>query len=162
LYKGFERKCLPLEKKKMLLNISQDFSDKREEINELVGKPFNLEERQELQKTSIHELPVTAASIEIYNLLVLNEGQAQKHCNIEMRPKGVLISFRAAGETYSLVIPFYKLKIYKGRAEEYSFYKDQYFIKVHAGAGQAEVHSFIKKLRHYKADKALPRIEDQE
>lgn len=144
----------------MLLNISRDFSEKREEINELVGKPFSLAERQELEKTSLHDLPVTAASIEIYNLLVLNEGQSS--CNLEMRPKGVLLSFRAAGETYSLVIPFFKLKIYKGRAEEYSFYKDNYFIKVHAGKNQPEVHSFIKKLRHYKAEKALPRIEDQE
>ena len=144
----------------MLLNISRDFGDKREEINELVGKPFNLAERKELQGTSLHELPVTAASIEIYNLLVLNEGQT--NCNLEMRSKGVLISFRAAGETYSLVIPFYKLKIYKGRAEEYSFYKDKHFIKVFAGADQPEVHEFIKKLRHYKADQALPRIEDQE
>lgn len=144
----------------MLLNISRDFSDKREEINELVGKPFNLAERKELKSTSLHALPVTAASIEIYNLLVLNEGPTD--CSLEMRSKGILISFRAAGETYSLVIPFFKLKIYKGRAEEYSFYKDNHFIKVHAGAGQPEVHRFIKKLRHYKADKALPRIEDQE
>ena len=144
----------------MLLNISRDFNDKREEINELVGKPFSLTERQELQNTSLHGLPVTAASIEIYNLLVLNEGQS--NCSLEMRPKGLLISFRAAGESYSLVIPFFKLKIYKGRAEEYSFYKDNYFIKVHAGSDQVEVHSFIKKLRHYKADQALPRIEDQE
>lgn len=151
---------LTFRKKTMLLNISRDFSEKREEINELVGKPFTLQERQKLESTSLNELMVTAASIEIYNLLVLNEGNSQ--CNLEMRPKGVIISFKAASETYSLVIPFYKLKIYKGRAEEYSFYKDNYFIKVRAGAEEAEVHAFIKKLRNYKADKALPRIEDQE
>lgn len=151
---------LTFRKKKMLLNISRDFSEKREEINELVGKPFTLEERQKLEGITLNNLIITAASIEIYNLLVLNEGQS--HCNLEIRPKGVLMSFRAAGETYSLVIPFYKLKIYKGRAEEYSFYKDNNFIKVRAGTEQAEVHSFIKKLRHYKADKALPRIEDQD
>lgn len=144
----------------MLLNISKDFNEKREDINEIVGRPFTLSERQQLKTTSLHNLPVTAASIEIYNLLVLNEGQS--NCSLEMRPKGVLISFRAAGETYSLIIPFFKLKIYKGRAEEYSFYKDNHFIKVHAGAEQTEVHSFIKKLRHYKADRALPRIEDQD
>ena len=144
----------------MLLNISKDFSEKRKEINELVGKPFNLEERENLDSTSLHNLIITAASIEIYNLLVLNEGNS--HCNLEMRPKGVIMSFRAATESYSLIIPFFKLKIYKGRAEEYSFYKDNYFIKIRAGAEESEVHAFIKKLRHYKADKALPRIEDQD
>lgn len=151
---------LTFRKKKMLLNISRDFSEKREEINALVGKPFNLEERKKFEGITIHKLIITAASIEIYNLLVLNQGQS--HCNLEMRPKGILMSFRAAGETYSLVIPFYKLKIYKGRAEEYSFYKDNHFIKIRAGADEADVHSFIKKLRRYKADKALPRIEDQD
>ena len=144
----------------MLLNISRDFSTKREEINDLAGKPFSLSQRQELGGTILQDLPVTTASIEIYNLLVLNEGQS--NCSLEMRSKGILISFKAAGETYSLVIPFYKLKIYKGRAEEYSFYKDNYFIKIYAGSNEAEIHKFIKKLRHYKADQALPRIEDQE
>lgn len=144
----------------MLLNISRDFTQKREEINELTGKPFSLEERKKLDGSILTDLTITAASIEIYNLLVLNQGES--YCNIEMRPKGVIISFRAAGETYALVIPFYKLKIYKGKAEEYSFYKDNHFIKVQAGATETHVHSFIKKLRHYKADKALPRIEDQE
>ena len=143
----------------MLVNISKDFSEKREEINDLIGKAFSLDQRKELEGTSLHNLIITAASIEIYNLLVLNEGQSR--CNLEMRPKGVILSFRAGRETYSLVIPFYKLKIYKGRSEEYSFYKDNYFIKIKAGAEEKEIHAFIKKLRHYKADKALPRIEDQ-
>lgn len=144
----------------MLLNISRDFNTKREEINELVGKPFSLSDRKSLGNTGLHNLPVTAASIEIYNLLVLNEGQS--NCSIEIRSKGVLISFKSAGESYSLIIPFFKLKIYKGKAEEYSFYKDNYFIKIYAGSEQTEVHKFVKKLRHYKAEKALPRIEDQE
>ncbi|NJW54182.1 hypothetical protein [Salinimicrobium oceani] len=143
----------------MLFNISKDFSEKREEINDLVGKPFSLEERKKLDGVSLQNLTITAASIEIYNLLVLNEGNSQ--CHLEIRPKGVIISFRAATESYSLVIPFFKLKIYKGRAEEYSFYKDNYFIKIWAGAEDKELHAFIKKLRHYKADKALPRIEDE-
>lgn len=144
----------------MLINISQDFKEKREEINQLIGKAFPLEERKALEGTILKNIPITASSIEIYNLLVLNEGNSQ--CSIEIRPKGVMITFKAGGETYSLVIPFYKLKIYKGRSEEYSFYKDNYFIKVWAGANEHEVHAFIRKLRHYKADKALPRVDDQE
>ena len=146
-------------KKSMLVNISRDFSEKREEINEMIGKAFSLDQRKELGGTSLQNLPITATSIEIYNLLVLNQGYS--NCNLEIRPKGVMISFRAGGETYGLVIPFYKLKIYKGRSEEYSFYKDHHFIKVKAGAGEHDVHAFIKKLRHYKADKALPRVDDQ-
>ncbi len=142
----------------MLINISEGFSEKREEIDALVGKPFTLEQRQKHEKTSITGLFITAASIDIYNLLVLNEGNSQ--CSIEMRPKGIIISFRVKNDTFSLIIPFYKLKIYKGKAEEYSFYKDHYFIKIWAGAAEAEIHAFLKKVRNFKADNAGPRVED--
>ena len=143
----------------MLLNISHDYTEKKGQIDELVGKPFNLEERKKLAGISLRDIPVTAASIDLYNLMVLNE--TQTFCNLEMRHKGLIISFRVKDDTYSLVIPYYKLKIYKGRAEEYSFYKDKYFVKIWAGAKEADVHSFVKKIRHYKADQALPRIEDE-
>jgi len=142
----------------MLLNLSHDLQKKQEQISAEVGKPFDLEARKKFEGISLTEIPVTAASIDLYNLMVLNESQV--FCSIEMRPKGVIISFRAKTDMYSLVIPFYKLKIYKGRAEEYSFYKDHYFIKIWAGAGQAETHAFVKKLKNYQADTAHPRIED--
>jgi hypothetical protein len=143
----------------MLLNLSHNYSEKRSEIERSVGKPFDLETRKKLDGSSLRDVPITAASIDLYNLLVLNE--APTTCNLEMRTKGLIISFQVKKDTYSLVIPYYKLKIYKGRAEEYSFYKDKYFIKILAGAKEKEIHAFVKKLRHYKADQALPRIEDE-
>lgn len=142
----------------MLLNVSNNFSEKREEISAEVGKPFDLEMRQKLEGTGISNLPITAASIDIYNLLIPTGPEAT--CNFEMRPKGIIISFRGGNDIYSLVIPYYKLKVYKGRAEEYSFYKDNHFIKIFAGADQAAVHSFVKKIRNFKADNASTRIED--
>src|SRR6056297_976883 len=116
----------------MLLNVSQDLAKKKEIISTEVGKPFTLEDRKKLEGTILTEIAVTAASIDLYNLMVLHE--AQIFCSLEMRPKGVIISFRAKDDIFSLVIPYYKLKIYKGKAEEYSFYMDHYFIKISAGA----------------------------
>lgn len=142
----------------MLLNISEDFNDKKDIITDQIGKPFNLEDRKKLNGTVLRNLAVTAASIDVYNLMILNEGQS--FCSLEMRTKGINISFKAKTDTYALVIPFYKLKIYKGKAEEYSFYKDHYFIKIMAGAKEPEVHQFVRKLRNFKADNASPRIED--
>mgnify|MGYP000217939299 CR=1 FL=1 len=142
----------------MLLNVSQDLAKKNELISTEVGKPFTLEERKKLEGTILKDIAVTAASIDLYNLMVLHE--AQIFCSFEMRPKGVIINFRAKDDMFSLVIPFYKLKIYKGKAEEYSFYKDHYFIKIRAGAEEPEVHKFVKKLKNYQTDTAFPRIED--
>jgi hypothetical protein len=142
----------------MLLNISEGFSEKKELIDTTVGKPFNLEQRQKLINTSLSGLPVTAASIDIYNLLVLNEGNS--FCTVELRSKGVIISFKAREDTFALLIPFHKLRIYKGKAEEYSFYKDHYFIKVQVISSHDEAHQFIRKIKNLKIDTSNPRIED--
>ena len=145
-------------KRKMLINISEAFSEKKEQITSKVGKPFALEERKRMEGTLLKNLPITAASIDIYNLLILNEAPA--FCNLEMRTNGLIISFKVKSDTYALIVPYYKLKIYKGKAEEYSFYKDHYFIKVKAAPTDIEIHGFIKKIRNFKADNAGPRIED--
>lgn len=142
----------------MLLNVSHNYPEKKKIIDAEVGKPFNLAQRKELGKSTFQNLFITAASLDIYNLLVVN-GQ-NKSCSIEMRPKGIIISFRSNADTFSLVIPNYKLKVYKGKAEEYSFYKDHHFIKIWASAVDPEIHKFIKNITKNKSDNAPTRVED--
>ena len=75
-------------------------------------------------------LTITEASMAIRNLLILDNNA--DYCNIELRPKGIILGFRSLLESYALVIPFYKLTIYKGDLAIYSVYRDQYFVKVKA------------------------------
>lgn len=142
----------------MLVNLSQNFSESKKIIDAAVGKPFNLEDRQKWGGISRQNIFITAASLDIYNLLVVNE--QGNTCSIEMRPNGIIISFRTMQETYGLIIPNYKLKVYKGRAEEYSFYKDQNFIKIYAGSGDPEIHEFVKKIIKNKSDNRPTRVDD--
>lgn len=142
----------------MLLNLSHNYSDKKEIIDREVGKAFTLAQRKELNGTGYSNIKITAASLDIYNLLVLNG--KENHCSIKMRSRGLIISFKCDQETYALLIPHYKLKVYKGRAEEYSFYKDHYFIKIWAGAKDPQIHTFIKKIIQNKADNAPTQVED--
>lgn len=140
----------------MLFNISYNNPKIRDKINEEVGKPFTLLERFKLNGTGSPRLSITAASIDIHNLLVLDNNI--NTCNIEMRPNGILIMFRALLETYALIIPYYKLNLYKGRAEEYSLYRDQYFIKVKAD--NPSIHKYMMKIVDYKTGIAPTQIED--
>ena len=140
----------------MLLNISYNRPEIREKINEEVGKPFTLLERFKLKGTGSPKLHITSTSLDIHNLLVLDNNM--NTCNIEMRPKGIIIMFRSLLETFALVIPYYKLHLYKGQAKVYSFYKDHYFIKVKAG--DPSVHNFMKKVLDYKAGNAPTQVED--
>lgn len=140
----------------MLLNISYNQPKIREKINDEVGGPFNLLERFKLNGTGSPKLHITNMSIDIHNLMVLDRNA--NVCNIEMRPNGIIVMFRSLLETYALVIPYYKLNLYKGKAEEYSIYRDHYFIKVKADT--PNVHNYMKKVLGYKSDNSPTQVED--
>lgn len=140
----------------MLLNISYNRPKIRDKINEEVGQPFTLAERFKLKGSGSPKLHITSTSIDIYNLLILDNNA--NVCNIEMRPKGIIVMFRSLLETYALIIPYYKLKLYKGKAEEYSIYRDKYFIKIKAD--KPNIHKFMMKIIDYKTGNAPTQIED--
>ncbi|MCP9201500.1 hypothetical protein MKO06_16440 [Gramella sp. GC03-9] len=140
----------------MLLNISYNRPAISERINNEVGKPFTLFERVKLKGTGSPKLQITSSSIDIHNLLVLDNNA--NVCNVEMRNRGIIVMFRSLLETYALIIPYFKLNLYKGKAEEYSIYMDHYFIKVKADT--PGIHKFFKKILDYKADNAPTQIDD--
>ncbi|CAG2534997.1 MULTISPECIES: hypothetical protein [Maribacter] len=140
----------------MLLNVSYNNKAVTKKIEEEVGKPFTLKERWAMNGIGSPKLIITETSIEIRNLLILDSNRDV--CNIEMRPNGIIIGFRSLLETYALIIPYYKLSIYKGQASVYSIYRDQYFIKV--ASDTKAVQKFFKKIMDYKADNAPTSIED--
>lgn len=134
----------------MLLNVSYNNPVVKNKITEEVGVPFTIRERFKMKGIGSSKLFITATSVEIHNLLILDS--YVNTCNIEMRPKGILVGFRSLLESYVLVIPYYKLHLYKGKAEEYSLYRDHYFIKIKAKAKDKSTHNFIKKIMDYKAE----------
>ncbi|TVZ16880.1 hypothetical protein [Maribacter sp. MAR_2009_72] len=140
----------------MLLNVSYNNKAVTKKIESELGKPFTLKERWAMGGIGSPKLYITETSLEIRNLLILDNNRDT--CNIEMRPKGVIVGFRSLLETYALIIPYYKLTIYKGDASVYCIYRDQYFIKVESDT--KAVQKFFKKLLGYKADNAPTSIED--
>ncbi|GGG55360.1 hypothetical protein GCM10011414_26510 [Croceivirga lutea] len=140
----------------MLVNVSYNDKKIREKIDSEVGKPFTLKERIKLAGIGSPKLEITEASVEIRNLLILDNNA--DCCNIEMRPNGIILGFRSLLESYALIIPFYKLTIYKGDLAVYSIYKDHYFVKVKADT--KAVQKFFKKLLDYKTDNRPTSIED--
>jgi hypothetical protein len=140
----------------MLLNVSYNDKSIREKIDTEVGKPFSLKERWSMGGIGSSKLFITHTSLNIHNLLVLD--QNLKTCNVELRPQGIIVRFRSLLETYALVIPFYKLKIYKGKAEEYSIYKDESLIKILADT--KAIHKFFSKINTLKAESRPPSVDE--
>ena len=140
----------------MLVNISYNDRELTDRIHEEVGKPFNLRERLKHKGIGSPKLFITSSSMDIHNLLVLD--QNINTCNIELRPRGIIVRFRSILETFALVIPYYKLSLYKGKSEEYSIYKDHNFIKI--AAKKPDIHKFMSKILKLKNDQRHTFIDD--
>jgi len=131
----------------MLKNISYNNPKIIDEINNYVGKPYTILKRLKIGGIGSSKLIINSADSIIENLLNLDNNL--NYCNVEIRPKGIIIHFKSLLETYGLIVPFYKLKIFKGRANEYSIYIDNFFIKVNAS--EQNEHDFFKKILRLRA-----------
>ncbi len=140
----------------MLLNISYNDPTIKRKIEKAVGRPFSLQQRWKLGGIGSQKLMINSASIDIHNLLILDNNL--KSCNLEIRPLGIIVHFRSLLETYGLIIPYYKLKLYKGKAKEYSIYIDKHHIKIFADS--QKIHAFFKKVGTQKSLQVPPHLED--
>ncbi|WP_108423746.1 hypothetical protein [Flagellimonas amoyensis] len=140
----------------MLLNVSYSDKNITQKIDEAVGKPLTLKERFALGGIGSPKLHITQASMEINNLLLLDNNL--NTCNIEIRPKGIIVRFRSLLETYGLIIPYYKLNLFKGDLAIHSIHVDKHFIKVRSDT--KAVQKFFKKLLDHRTDNLPPSIDD--
>ena len=132
----------------MLKNVSYKNDKQQNEINEFVGKPFSLLERLKQKGIGLGKLIIIKASKEIENLLVLDQNINQ--CNIERRPNGIIIYFRVLLETYALIIPYYKLVVFKVDSDIYTFHIDHRMIKIKVN--NKKNHEFIRNILNEKAN----------
>jgi len=140
----------------MLLNVSYNNKEITQQINKEVGHSFTLKERWKMGGIGSPRLEITKSSDAIRNLLILDNNRDT--CNIELRPKGIILRFRSLLETFALVIPYYKLVVYKGDIGKYTVFRDKHSVQVLADT--KAVQKFFQKMLTYKADNAPTSIED--
>lgn len=112
----------------MLYNVSYNTPEIFAKIDKEVGKPFGFLDHFKNGGIGSPKLFVNSASPDIDELY--SQDSYINSCNIELRPNGIIVRFRSILETYALPIPYYKLVLYKGKADEYSIYRDQHFLKL--------------------------------
>jgi hypothetical protein len=129
----------------MINNISYNNKETTASIDEHVGKPFGIRQRIRLGGIGSPRFRITDASPSIREK-ISNNNNMINYCNIELRPEGIVLGFRALLETYAWSIPYYKLSIHS-IGKRYILYSDTEFIKIendHSGSTNA---SFMRKLR---------------
>ena len=132
----------------MIKNLSYNSKKNNTLLLELVGRPFSFIERLKLGGIGSNKLVIADASKEIVELLRMDNNL--NYCNIEIRKNGIIIRFKSLLETYGLIIPYYKLVIYKGESNIYSLYKDTDYIKFFVD--NKSTSHFIKKIIRLKTD----------
>lgn len=127
----------------MLYNISYKDPKIEREINEIVGKSFSLIENLKKGGIGSPKLFITRCSAAIYDLIHINN--TVKFCNIELRPNGIIIGFQSRLDVYALVIPYYKLVVFKP-GNSVTFHIDHHYISVDCSKNSTGVQKFINKL----------------
>jgi hypothetical protein len=141
----------------MLVNITYNDKKLEAEIMGLVGKPFGLIENIRLQGVGSPRLDIINCSQEIAELLSYDNNR--NFCNIELRPKGIIIRFRSLLETFGLIIPYYKLVIFKP-GNHISFHMDNHVISIEAQPNNKSIHVFMEKLMQLKIEAAPSAVDD--
>ncbi len=104
----------------IIRNISYNNKEIKSEIKALVGQPYSFLERIKMGGNGSPRLVVATATDEIEKLLAVDN--RTRYCNIELRPKGLILSLRSRLETYAWIIPYTQLTLFRttGYLELYS------------------------------------------
>jgi hypothetical protein len=141
----------------MLVNTSYNEKKINQAIDELVGKPYGLWENIKRNGIGSPRLNITKTSEEIATLLSYDNNR--NFCNIELRSQGIIIRFRSLLETFSLIIPYHKLVIFKP-ANSYTFHSNHHFISIEAPASNKGITHFMQKLNQLKSENSPTYIDD--
>jgi hypothetical protein len=126
------------------------YSKKTEkEINALVGKPIGFIKRIRMRGIGSQRFLVSEANEEISELLTRQN--TPPYTNIELRPKGIIFWFKVKLDSWVLVLPYYKLNVFKN-AEHMILYSDHWKLKLSPAHNSTFNLKFFRKLIRLKAE----------
>lgn len=132
----------------MILDTTYYSKELRELIEDIVGKPYSLIQSLKLKGIGSKRLMIDDVSPNMKQYL--NKVSDINYANIELRPKGILIHINKGLKTFSWIIPFYHLVIYKTNGS--SIHAQGKFIHFKNNLNFRENKSFFKKLLNAKVD----------
>jgi len=129
-------------------NISYNDKKIKSEIAQLVGEPFSWSQRLKMRGIGSPRFNLIRASVPIEALLAVDN--RRWHCNIELRPAGIILSFRSRLETYAWIVPYRSLYLHK--SEGYlTLHSNQYFVRLMWDDYNKSAQKFLAKLLTFKA-----------
>ncbi len=120
---------------------------KIQEINSLVGPAFNIWDSLKLKGVGSPKLHIQSFSKGFKSFIEQNNSLS--YCNIELRPKGIIIHQNKRATRLSWVIPFYSLSIF--HSDALSFHCNGEFLKIKKDFHLEKSRTYINKIISHKA-----------
>ncbi|OZV69753.1 hypothetical protein [Winogradskyella aurantia] len=95
----------------MILNTTHFNKDHKQIIEDLVGPAFSLVQKLKMKGVGSKRMIVDEVSPNMQSMM--NVVSDLNYANIELRPKGILIMITKGHKSFTWIIPFYQLVIYK-------------------------------------------------
>ena len=98
----------------------------KSKINELVGKPFSVLKIMKIGAIGSHRMIVDNYSLEFNDFLTRSSDL--NYCNMELRPKGVIVHLSKDRTRFSWIIPYYRLSIFESK--QFSIHAEGQYLRI--------------------------------
>lgn len=115
-----------LQKARMFVDTTVPDRELKKEINDLVGKPFSLLKMFKIGAIGSHRMIVSEYSDKFRE--VLTRSTDLNYCNLELRPKGVIVHLSKDRSRHSWIIPYYKLALFDSKT--FSIHADGQYLRI--------------------------------
>ncbi len=140
----------------MLLDSTVLSKSQKLEIDSLVGSSYSIWDSLRLKGIGSSKLNIEAYSEKFKPFLEQNN--SLNYCNIELRPKGIIVHINKRASRFSWVMPYYALSIFS--SEHLGIHSNGQFLKIKHDDLYTKSVSFIQKVMSLKAhysDQTNPR-----
>ncbi len=119
------------------------------EIDHRVGKPFSLLQRLSMGGIGSERMEIGASSDQLTEYLPYAD--LPNFCNLELRPKGILVHLSYHYRQYAWVIPYAKSSILKS-GSGMKIFGDAEFLELQQIYRSKDLEKFIKKMMQLRAE----------
>lgn len=134
----------------MIIDVSYTSDENTKRINEFLGKPYSLLQRIKMGGIGSPKLSLLDADDEVSRLM--NRDINRNVCNIELRPKGIIIGFRSHLDPYALLMKYRDLKIIEQNPLTFRIETQENFIEIQSRKRDKAIRKFLERLEREKND----------
>lgn len=135
---------------KMIIDVSYTSDDNSKKIAEILEDPYGLLQRLKMGGIGSPKLSLTDADADDEVSQLMNRDINRNVCNIELRPKGIIVGFRSHLDPYALLMPYEDLEIIEQDSLAYRIETPTNFVEIRLLKRDKNIRKFMERLQREK------------